>query len=138
MEKYKILSNKRIKDALAALGEFGQNCLVVVDKNNNLQGTLSDGDLRSALLNKKSLNDGIKNVYQKKPTFLIKNNFDKKEVEKILIKKNLDIIPVITKNRKVIDVIYWSKIFGKNKNINFDIPYINYGWRKRNKIKAFY
>ena len=57
MEKYKILSNKKIKDALAALGEFGQNCLVVVDKNNNLIGTLSDGDLRSALLNKKSLNE---------------------------------------------------------------------------------
>ena len=28
MEKYKILSNKKIKDALEALGEFGQNCLV--------------------------------------------------------------------------------------------------------------
>ena len=86
MEKYKILSNKKIKDALAALGEFGQNCLVVVDKNNNLQGTLSDGDLRSALLNKKSLNDGIKNIYQKKPTFLVKNNFDKKEVEKTVLR----------------------------------------------------
>ena len=51
MEKYKILSNKKIKDALEALGEFGQNCLVV-DKNNNLQGTLSDGDLRSLLKKK--------------------------------------------------------------------------------------
>ena len=137
MEKYKILSNKKIKDALAALGEFGQNCLVVVDKNNNLQGTLSDGDLRSALLNKKSLNDGIKNVYQKKPTFLIKNNFDKKEVEKILIKKNLDIIPVITKNRKVIDVIYWSKIFGKNKNINFDIPTLIMAGGRGTRLKPF-
>ena len=47
-----------------------------------------------------NLKDSIKSVYQKNPTFLIKNNFDKKEAEKILIKKNLDIIPVITKNRK--------------------------------------
>jgi len=137
MKKYKILSNKKIKDALAAIGEFGQNCLIVVDKNNNLQGTLSDGDLRSALLNKKSLNDSIKNVYQKNPTFLIKNNFDKKEVEKILIKKNLDIIPVISKNRKVIDVIYWSKVFGKNKNINVDIPTLIMAGGRGTRLKPF-
>ena len=56
MEKYKILSNKKIKDALEALGEFGQNCLVVVDKSNNLKGTLSDGDLRRAILNNQKLN----------------------------------------------------------------------------------
>ena len=54
-------------------------------------------------------------MFIKKSYFLVKNNFDKKEAEKILIKKNLDIIPVITKNRKVIDVIYWSKVFGKIK-----------------------
>ena len=137
MEKYKILSNKKIKDALEALGKFGQNCLVVVDKNNNLQGTLSDGDLRSALLNKKNLKDSIKSVYQKNPTFLTKNNFDKKEAEKILIKKNLDIIPVITKNRKVIDVIYWSKVFGKNKNINFDIPTLIMAGGRGTRLKPF-
>ena len=104
MEKYKILSNKKIKDALEAIGKFGQNCLVIVDKNNNLLGTLSDGDLRSALLNKKSLNDSIKNIYEKNPVFLVKNNFDKKEAEKILIKKDIDLIPVVTKNKKVIDI----------------------------------
>lgn len=137
MEKYKILSNKKIKDALTALGEFGQNCLVVVDKNNNLQGTLSDGDLRSALLNKKSLKDSIKNIYQKNPFFLINNNFNKKEAEKILIKKNIDLIPVITKNKKVIDVIYWSKIFGKNKNINFDIPTLIMAGGRGTRLKPF-
>ena len=137
MEKYKILSNKKIKDALEAIGKFGQNCLVIVDKNNNLLGTLSDGDLRSALLNKKSLNDSIKNIYQKNPFFLVKNNFDKKEAEKILIKKNIDLIPVVTKNKKVIDVIYWSKIFGKNKNINFDIPTLIMAGGRGTRLKPF-
>lgn len=137
MEEYKILSNKKIKDALIALGKFGQNCLVVVDKNNNLQGTLSDGDLRGALLNKKKLNDSIKNIYHKNPFFLIKNNFEKKEAEKILIKKNIDLIPVITKNKKVIDVIYWSKIFGKNKNINIDIPTLIMAGGKGTRLKPF-
>ena len=68
MEKYKILSNKKIKDALEALGEFGQNCLVVVDKNNNLQGTLSDGDL-SALLNKKKFKRQHKKCLSEKSYF---------------------------------------------------------------------
>ena len=74
---------------------------------------------------------------RKKPTFLVKNNFDKKEAEKILIKKNLDIIPVITKNRKVIDVIYWSKVFGKNKNINFDIPTLIMAGGRGTRLKPF-
>ena len=54
-----------------------------------------------------------------------------------MIKKNLDIIPVITKNRKVIDVIYWSKIFGKNKNINFDIPTLIMAGGRGTRLKPF-
>lgn len=137
MEKYKLLSNKKIKDALEAIGKFGQNCLVIVDKNNNLQGTLSDGDLRKALLSNKRLDDSIKSIYQKKPIFLVKNKFDKKEAEKILLKKNVKIIPIITKSRKVIDVIYWSKIFGKNKNINLDIPTLIMAGGRGTRLKPF-
>ena len=137
MRKYKILSNKKIKDALEAIGKFGQNCLIIVDEKNNLQGTLSDGDLRKALLNKKSLNDSIKGIYHKKPIFLIKDEFDKKDAEKILLKKNVDIIPVITKTRKVIDVIYWSKIFSKSKNISLDIPTLIMAGGRGTRLKPF-
>ena len=138
MNIYKISPTKKIKDALEAIGKFGQNCLIVVDKKNNLLGTLSDGDLRKALLSKKGLDDNIKNVYHKKPVYLVENNFDKKDAEKKLIKQNLDIIPIINKTKKVVDIIYWSKIFGKkSKDISLDIPTLIMAGGKGTRLKPF-
>ena len=50
MKKLLIKSNKTIKKALDQISKTGHKSLVVVDKNNKLLGTLSDGDLRRSIL----------------------------------------------------------------------------------------
>ena len=42
-----------IKESLKRLTKSGERCLVVVDVNKKYLGTLSDGDLRRAILKKK-------------------------------------------------------------------------------------
>ena len=103
-----------IKDSLKQLSQAGEKCLVVVDRNNKLLGTLSDGDIRKALLKGKFQKDKINEFYQKKPTFLTKSNYSLVQAKNIFVKKRIDIIPILEKSKKVIDIITFEDIF-KNK-----------------------
>ena len=51
MKKILIQPNSNLKNALKLMSETSEKCLVVVDKKNKLLGTLSDGDVRRAILN---------------------------------------------------------------------------------------
>ena len=53
MKKILIQPNSNLKNALKLMSETSEKCLVVVDKKNKLLGTLSDGDVRRAILNRK-------------------------------------------------------------------------------------
>ena len=58
------------------MSRAGEKCLVVVDKKNKLLGTLSDGDVRKAILNRKIHEDKIliHEILKEKMLFLeIKN-----------------------------------------------------------------
>ena len=50
MKNYLLNLNQKIKEALVRLEKNQGKCLIVVDKNNVLKGTLTDGDVRRALL----------------------------------------------------------------------------------------
>ena len=65
-----------IREAMKKLNKTGRKCLVIVDKNNLLLGTLSDGDLRKTILRGSSVDDSIKDVYQSNPTVLVKNKYN--------------------------------------------------------------
>ena len=111
MKNLLVKPNSNIKNALKQMSEIGEKCLVVVDGKNNLLGTLSDGDIRKAILNGK-INEGqIKEYYQRKPTFLRKENYSIRQVKNIFLKKRIDVIPIIERSKKVVDVITFENIF---------------------------
>ena len=74
MRNLLIRPNSNIKSALKQLSKVGEKCLVVVDRKNRLLGTLSDGDVRKAILKGKFHKDKINEFYQKRPIFLQKGN----------------------------------------------------------------
>ena len=55
MKNIFIQENTKIKEALEKLRKTGFKCLIVKNKNDQLLGTLSDGDIRKALLKNKSI-----------------------------------------------------------------------------------
>ena len=116
MKNLLIKLNTNIKNALEQLSKTGEKCLIVVDKENRLLGTLSDGDVRKAILKGKFHKDKINKFYQKNPTFLRKENYSPNQAKNILIKKRIDIIPIIEKSRKVVEVLTFANIFKKSKN----------------------
>ena len=116
MRKYLLHFNKNIKMSLLQLEQNNEKCLLVVDSNNVLKGTLTDGDIRRALLRGADINSKIKKYIKRKPYFIKVKNFsefgDNAQQKKIqsLIKKikdsNIDIIPLVDKFNKVKDIIF--------------------------------
>lgn len=115
MKNFLINHNKSLRDALRSINKNGNKCVIVCDKNKKFLGTLSDGDIRKAILSKAKLTEKIKNYYNSKAKFLIKNKFNKKDLEILFFKKKFDIIPILDELRNIVEVSTWTSVFNKKK-----------------------
>ena len=105
-----ILSGSSVKQALSVLNELSQDAILfVVDENDKLIGTLTDGDVRRGLLNDFSIDSVIDKIIQPNPRFIRKGNYD---IEKIIKYREQDfrIIPVLDDNNIVVNVINFKYI----------------------------
>ena len=83
MKKITITPNITIQEAMKKMSDSGEKCLIIVNENNLVLGTLSDGDLRKAILNGLGSGDMIENIYQTKEVVI--NIVNQSIVEKAVI-----------------------------------------------------
>ena len=126
MMKNTTKSNITISQALERIAKSGDKYLIVVNNQNQLIGTLVDGDLRRAIISKKNLDDTIEEIYNKNPFYLVEENFDFKNVKKILLKKKINFAPVVDKNKKVLNSISLIDLLSDKEIINkhIDVPVV--------------
>ena len=96
-----LLSDSTIEKALSVIDSGAVKIALVVDTDNKLLGTLSDGDIRRGLLRKKTLNETIKNIYFKDPITAKKGSYREDLLCLCSINK-IDQVPIIDDDRKVI------------------------------------
>ena len=104
-----------IRQAMKKLSQSGEKCLIIIDKQNKLIGTLSDGDLRKTILNGSQMGDTINNIYQPNPTVVIDGEYDAADVKKLFIRKRFDLIPVVNTHGKLIDALFLEGILNHTK-----------------------
>lgn len=92
-----------IKEALKVIDAGTIQIALVVDKDEKLIGTLTDGDIRRGLLNDLSLNDTIETLIYKKP--VVCNIKDTKEkILDMAVSKKIYQIPIVDDNGKLVGV----------------------------------
>lgn len=95
--------NSTIKEALKIIDSGAMQIALVVDKDANLIGTLSDGDIRRGLLNNLELSDTIETIIFKTPT--VCNIEDTKEmILEIAVAKKIYQIPIVDNNGKLVGI----------------------------------
>lgn len=130
-------SNIKIRKALLLLNIIQIKCLIVLDKNKRLVGTLTDGDIRRSLVNGAKFNEGIINYINKKPTSIHKKDYLKnKNLKNFEIPKDISLIPLIDKKKKLIGILKnymfeQQKKFFSNLNVNVVIMAGGLGTRLR-------
>jgi dTDP-glucose pyrophosphorylase len=103
-----------IRQAMKKLSQSGEKCLVIIDNKGTLLGTLSDGDLRKAILNGTGMHDSIIGIYQSNPTVLVDGKYEIYEAKKLFTDKRFDIIPVINEQNKLTDILLFGDIIYNN------------------------
>lgn len=105
-----------IKDALKKLDKNAENVLAVVDHNDVIIGTISDGDIRRHLLKGKKINAKIMSAYQSRFTSLKQSEYSATKAKKIMVEKRIKLIPIVNDEGTVVDYITWDIIMANSTN----------------------
>ena len=106
-----------IKDALKIIDKGAIRIALVLDEGDKFLGTLSDGDIRRALLANSSLDDSIENVYFKNSITALKHE-SKENIIKKAIKNKIYQIPIVDENNYVCDVLDLATLLTTTKRKN--------------------
>lgn len=134
-----IKPNIKIIEAMKILENTIERCLIVVDKNNKLLGTLTDGDIRRKIITGGKFSESISSVYNQNPKVLYKNKYKNLEAKQILSELKLDLIPIIDEKRTVINFVTIDRISGKKEAKNYldDIPVVIMAGGKGSRLDPF-
>ncbi len=100
--KYIVDSKSTIEDAWSVININDHRSVIVVD-GVKVVGTLSDGDLRQAILSKRLFSTPVWEVMN--TNFIYITGEKKKEGLNILEKKNIFLLPVVDDEMTLIDII---------------------------------
>ncbi|QOY54081.1 CBS domain-containing protein [Candidatus Sulfurimonas marisnigri] len=106
MKNYKNIllnSSSSIREALKIIDSGAMKIGIVVDENEKLIGTLTDGDIRRGLLNNLSLDDIIESIIFRTPT-VCKIEDTKEKILEIAVEKKLYQIPIVDNDGKLVGI----------------------------------
>ena len=99
----KLFPNSTIKEALTIIDTGAIKIALVVDEYDKLLGTITDGDIRRAILDGKSLEDSIEDIYYKEPT-VVSIDESKESIINICTSKKIYQVPVVNGEGKVVSI----------------------------------
>jgi len=139
MKDITIHPDTTISAAMKALNKTAEKCLMVVDENNKLLGSLTDGDLRRSILSGIKFSEDISSSFNTKPTILFKNKFSPEEAKQFLRDKKLDLIPVVNEDNIVVDYITWFTLGEEvqTQESSLNVPVVIVAGGKGTRLEPF-
>lgn len=98
-----------IKEAIKKMNENSPViALLVVDEKGRLQGTVTDGDIRTGLVRNISLQNKVGSIMNVRPKYLWEA--EKKRAREFMKKHRITFVPIVRKDREVVDVVLWQDL----------------------------
>ncbi|WP_348653131.1 nucleotidyltransferase family protein [uncultured Sulfurimonas sp.] len=118
IEKLKLTVNATVKEALEIIDKAAMQIALVVDKNDDkLLGTLTDGDIRRALLKGIVLSDTIESIIFTTP-IVAKITDTKEDILKIALAKKLHQIPIVDSKGMLVSIQEIEELIQPKKKKN--------------------
>ena len=109
-----ISPSETIATAIGVLNSTSMRILLVVDKERRLLGTITDGDIRRALIKKFDENITISNVMTKEPSTVSKGE-SRESIYGLMHKHDLLQIPVVDEERRVVGLEFLQDLFNESR-----------------------
>lgn len=104
IDKLLVYMECSIKQALEVLDAGSKGIILIVDKEKKLIGTITDGDIRRAILKGMSIEESVGEVVHYNPIY-VTQNMTREEIKDVFIKKAVKDIPIVDDDNRVIDLI---------------------------------
>ncbi len=106
-----LISNKvSVRDSMKKMDETHTKILFVVDHENKLMGTVSDGDLRRWILSEGKLDESIDKVSNKNPVYF-NEGYSVERIKETMLEKKIQCIPVVNHTGEIKELLFWDSIF---------------------------
>lgn len=115
-----IKENETIENALKFMKKNGQKCVIIINSQGQLKGSLSDGDIRNFLIKNNNIKTSLSKIYNKNPIYFSKKSFNKKKLINFFSKYEISLIPLVDSSKKVLHVFIKND---STSNWSFD-PFI--------------
>ncbi len=104
--QYIIKNDKTIKDALIALDNISSYALTlfVVDNEQRMKGTLTDGDIRRRLIAGYSLNDSVEIAINTKFSYIIRDEINVNYISECK-QRGIKLLPILDKEQKITGIL---------------------------------
>jgi len=109
-KEHLITSETPIREALQKLDILARDAILfVVDEEDKLIGSITDGDVRRGLIKGVTIDEAVDKIIQQNPRFIRKGTRDIHEIIE-LRRKNFTIIPVIDAEDKVVTIVNFRNL----------------------------
>ena len=119
IKKISVGVENSIKETIEAIQRGGVGIAIVVDDQQHLLATITDGDIRRAILNKIPFDSKVEVLFNSrfkdylKPT-VVNSNTPHEEILRIMREKVLRHIPIVDSQGKVVEVAWISELIEEN------------------------
>jgi dTDP-glucose pyrophosphorylase len=98
-----------IQQAIRNLDLVAIKIVLVIDEKGELQGTISDGDIRRGLLRGLDLNSPIASIIHRN-TLVVPPDMPRETVMKLMIANKIQQIPVVDEHHRVVGLHLWDQV----------------------------
>lgn len=102
--------NASIKEAMKLLDKTAEKILFIIDDDNKLIGSLSDGDIRRWILKDGSLSESVGEVCFK-GTYFLRDGYNIEEVRREMLNRRIIFVPIVDEAHKITLILSWDTIF---------------------------
>jgi len=138
-DKFLIMRDASLKEAMKQINEVGEKVLFVVDEKRKLLGSLTDGDIRRWILKEGRLKGEIDSIYYRNPV-VVSTDYTDEEVKRLMLENKIEWIPVMKADNEVVDVLLWDNVFGDGILVpkdELDVPVVIMAGGKGTRLDPF-
>lgn len=120
MKRYRIRPTDSIMECLRVIDSSAAGIAVAVDDDETLIGTVSDGDIRRALLNGHSLNDTISPIINRN-SYYVSEDIGRAEVLDIMQARKFNQVPIVDGKNRFIGLHLLHRLIGRMDRPNWAV-----------------
>ena len=109
-EKYCVSSGAIVKDAIKILNAQKGKIVIVLNSENAVVGTITDGDIRRALLDKVTVDYPVEKVMNRDYLFVKEENYSEQRARELFIKHSIKQLPILDTKKNLVSIIFSDDI----------------------------